>query len=253
MAVKFYYDNLVKNSLIEASSVNLEFPIDNIKDDRRTKVFRSNTNNDYLVFDFGSFVEIDSFCIVNSSLGGFKISKLTLEFNNSNFWTSPAFSQEIDLDYEFGFGFYEFSSIQNFRFARILMESSSGFCEISNVFFGKRLEDALTDFSYPLNFKKNSLSTKQVNRYGQKFIDEIVTQKTISGKIDYISSEFVDDFDDFINYVSTTVPFFVRFESVSMFKNMNRINGHYYFQDEPILALSTGNYWTCSMMLEEGL
>jgi len=251
MSLIFYGYNLTKNATITATNENAEFPISNIKDDRRTKVFRSTTNDDSVVFDFGSLVPIDSFVIVPHTLNGFLVSGITVQFNNSTNWTSPAFSQVVSLDYENGFGFVELPSVTSYRYARILMTSSLGFCELGKVYFGQKLKEEEFDFAYPLDFDPNNISIVQKNRLGQKFIDEIGEQRIISGKVDYLSPAIYEVAQNFCSYHSKTIPFFVRFDSTTLSTNINRLNGMFYFKDDPKFQYVVGNYWTTSLTLEE--
>lgn len=253
MTVRFYAHNLTDKATITPSSENAEFPVSNILDNRRTKVFRSTSNSTSIVFDFGTFQEIDSFAIVGHTFYGFGFTSITLEFNNTNSWTTPAFSQTLTPDYEFDFCNFEFSNVQNYRYARLVLTNTEGFCEISNVFFGKRTQFVDTDYSYPLGFRYKNLGTINKNRYGQKFVDEITLQKLLDGKIDYIASSNIDEYFEMTDLLSTTVPFFVVFDTTTIMGNMNRMNGMYYFSDESDPKLQSGNYWTDMHKLEEAM
>jgi hypothetical protein len=251
MAVAFYVYNELENAVLTPSTENASFPVSNLKDDRRTKTFRTNTNSDSLVIDMGSFKPIDTFCMVDHSFNGFNIATLTLQLNSTNSWGSPAVSIPITIDYEFGIAIHEFSSTQTYRYARLVMTSTSGFCELSKVFLGMKSTYTDVDFSYPLNFQINDLSTISKNRYGQKFIDEIGTQRIIKAKIDYIQRDNIDDFLDWLMIISNTRPFFINFNNGQMALNINRFNGYYYLSGEPSLSLESGNFWSLSLTLEE--
>lgn len=249
--IRFYVYNEIENGVLTASSENASFPLENLKDGRRTKVYRSNSNSDHIILDMGGFKPIDSFCMVDHTLHGFNLASLTLELNSTNNWTSPALSIPITIDYENGIALYEFATPVSYRYARLVMTSTSGYCELSKVFIGLRSTYAEVDFSYPLNFQINDLSTVTKNRYGQRFIDEVATQRVIKAKIDYIPKANIDDFLDWLGIVSNTRPFFINFDNGQMANNVNRFNGYYYLGSEPSLTLTTGNYWSLDLTLEE--
>jgi hypothetical protein len=250
MSTKFYIYNEVTNATLIPSSVNASFPASNLKDDRRTKVFRSTSNSSDIVFDLGTSRPIDSFFIVDHTTSGFGVNSLTLELNGTNEWSSPVFSQAITLDFDFGIGKAEFTE-GNYRFARLVMTSTAGYCELSNVFIGKRTEYLDFDISYPLTLVNNNLSIISKNRYGQRFIDEVTTQRKIKGNLENMNQAEADDVISWISYVSNTIPFFVSFDGIQSLTNSNRLNGMYYLNNEPGFTLNRGNYWSCSLDLEE--
>lgn len=252
MTTKFYIYNEVDSATITATSQNLQFPIANLKDDRRTKVFRTNNPSDIILFDFGGFKPIDSFCMVGHTVNGFTLTGLTIQFNNTNVWTSPPVSIVVPIDYENNIAIHQFATSSPWRYARMVMTSTAlGYCEVPKVFIGLSSSYPETDFSYPLQYQVNNLSTITKNRFGQKFIDEIATQKIIKGKIDYIPRENIDDFINFLSLISKTKPFFINFDNGQMSLDINKFNGYYYLADEPTLNLVSGNFWSLDMTLEE--
>ena len=253
MSASFLIYNEVENSVFTASSENASFPLSNLTDSRRTKSYRSTSNSDWVVVDLGSFKPVDSFFIVDNPLSGFSLTTLTLEFNSVNNWSSPALSIPITLDYKHGVGHHFFNTPVTYRYMRIVMTSTSGYCELSKFFIGLKSQYTNSDFSYPLNYLENNLAVVSKNRYGQRFIDEVNTQKNISARIDYVPRDDIDDVLDWLSYVSITRPFYVYFDNGQMATEVNRFNGYYYLVNEPKLQLSTGNYWSLDLSLEEAL
>ncbi len=251
MTIRFYVYNEFDNGVLSSSTENASFPLENLKDVRRTKVYRSNTNSDTAILDMGGFKPIDSFVMVDHTFNGFNLSSLTLEFNSTNVWTSPALTVPITIDYVNGIALHEFLTPITYRYCRLVMNSTSGFCELSQVFLGLRSTYDYVDFSYPLAFQVNNLAVTTKNRYGQRFIDEIGTQRVIRAKIDYIPRDSIDDFMDWLNVVSNTRPFFINFDNGQLAQNTNRFNGYYYLTSEPTLNLTSGNFWSVDLTLEE--
>lgn len=253
MSIRFYALNQVYEASLVASTENAQFPVNNIKDDRRTKVFRTTTNNGNVVLDFGGSVDIDSFMIVPHSSDGFGISALTIELNATNEWSSPAVSQVIPLDITFGVGSFEWSTIQSYRFARLVFSSTLTHCEIANFFIGKRIELDNNDITYPISYRQVTRRTENENRFGQKFIDEINTQKIFSGSINTMTQNEVDQILEMADFNSITRPVFVAFESASILNDVDRLNGMYYLAADPQLEFDQGNYWNVSLSFEEAL
>ena len=249
--VQFYIYNEVENSVLTASSENASFPLENLKDDRRTKVYRSLSNTDSIVLDMGGFRPIDSFMLVDHTLHGFNLSTLTLELNSVNNWVSPIVSVPVSIDYDNGIAKYQFTTPITCRYARLVMTSTTGFCELSKFFLGAKTSYDYVDFSYPLNFKLDNLSIVSKNRYGQKFIDEIATQRVLKAGIDYIPKDNIDDVLNWLGLVSNTRPFFINFENGQLSNDLNKFNGYYYLASEPALNFTSGNFWSLDLTLEE--
>lgn len=250
MSVKFLSNNLVNSSLITASSVNAQFPLSNIKDNRRTKVYRSLSNNDSIVFDFGENAPIDSFAIVGDSLNSFGFSTIKLQLNAVNNWVNPAFEIDIPIDDSFNFASVMFEKV-NYRFARLVVSSSLGYCELANLFIGKATTLDSNDISYPLQYKQTTLKNETTNQLGQKFIDAYGTQKSFAGSINTLTIDEIDIILDMLDLNSTTKPMFVIFDSDNILNNTNRLNGYYYLTSDSELEYVLGNYWNLPLSFIE--
>ena len=121
--LKFFSSNLIDQSTITPSSENLNFPVSNLKDPRRTKVYRSTSNSTSVVFDFQETSEIDSIFIVDEPRNGFGISTITIQFNATSDFSSPAHSETVDFSIAHGVGYKIFTQ-QNYRFARLVLTSN---------------------------------------------------------------------------------------------------------------------------------
>lgn len=252
---KWYYNNLVTDASMSASSENALFPLSNISDIRRTKVFRSLTNADHIYFDFGSAEPIDSIVLVDHIFNGFGISTASLELNNVPTWTSGApVTIAVTIDATNGIGFGKHISTVNYRYAKLLLTSSLSYCELSKIFIGKEaiISDAI-DFDYPLKFKRDDKAIISKNRYNQAFVDEVFKVKTITGNLNTMNRDEVDVCLEMDKICSITRPLFVRFEqSVNSLLNDNdELSGYYMFKNEIDLSLVRGGYWNGTISLEE--
>src|SRR4030066_372606 len=135
---RLYDINLVEQSTITASTENALFPVSNLKDYRKSKVFRSTTASDNLILDFQETSEINGIFVLPNKRDGFGVSSITLEFNHSSSFTSPAYSISVPLSATLGIGHVTFTSIF-YRFCRVVMISTLDYCELSTLFIGKEL------------------------------------------------------------------------------------------------------------------
>jgi hypothetical protein len=248
---RFYALNQIYNAVLTPSTVNAQYPVSNIQDDRRTKTFRSTTNSDNIVFDFGSPIEIDSFCIVDSAINGFGLATLTLELNSTNSWGAPQVSVPVTLDLVNGFGNFEQASGNFYRYARLVMTSTLGYCEISNIFFGARTQLTDNDITFPISYDQGTIAVIAKNRYGQRFIDEVGTQRKMSFSIGTLTIAEMDILFEMIENNASTVPLFIKFCENTLSSDQNRFNGMYYFTDDPKASYTQGGYWSVNMSVEE--
>lgn len=251
MSTKFFALNQIESAVITSSTENLLFPLTNLKDPRRTKVFRTTASSGWVVFDFGEAISIDSFLIADNNMSGFNINSLTFMLNNSNAWGSPAYSSAIALDYEFGFAWHQLPAPLMMRYARIEFTSVEAFCEITKMFIGA-ISEIITDVTYPIEYNQNSLAKITKNRYGQRFIDEISSQKKISVTFAFLEKDEMDAVFEVVEYCSNSKPLWLVFDSLEITNNNNRINGYYYLMDDPKMTYVAGNFWNLGLDLEEG-
>lgn len=247
----FLYDNLIKSATLTPSSVSAQYPVANLIDDRRSKVYRSTINSANIVIDLGSAKDLNAFAIVHNGTS-FGVTTVTLELNSSDSWASPAVSQVITLDTTHGVGYHIFGSIQNYRYARIVLTSTLGYCEVSKIFLGEYASIGDLTFEYPIKYKQNNNSIVTKNRLGQKFIDLINTQKEISGSISTMTKEELAPLLDMLDYCSFTLPIWLIFPEGNITTNNYRLDGYYYLKDDPTLNFVVGNYWNTELSFEEG-
>jgi hypothetical protein len=249
MSVQIYSDNFIYQSIIAASSENAQFPVSNILDPRRSKVYRSTSSSASIVFDFGETSQVDSFFLVSDKRNGLGVHTLTLEFSHTNVWSSPAASEVITLDPSYNAGFKEFP-VKEYRFCRVVMTSTLPYCEIANIFIGKKL-DLGRSINFNWSVKDNELSRKQVNRYGQIFSDIVGKQRTINAGFSLLDKDQLDKINSVIDFYGETKPFFVRIGCENMVNNQLRFSGMFYFNDVPQISNPFFNRYNLSFSLIE--
>lgn len=253
MTIRFLSNNLIDSSIMTPSTVNAQYPVSNITDYRRTKVYRSTSNSDNIVFDFGAAEFVDSFGIVDNWQGGFGVNTLTLEANGTDDWAAPAFSTGIVLDHEFGVGIKEFTEV-SYRFWRLVMTGSLGYCELANIFIGKASKVETNGVNYGWTYKNRDLSNTSTNRYGQEFTDDIGTQKELTNlQFQIMNKDEIDIIQSVWDNNRLVRPFFVYFplEIDNLVNNDDRYNGMYKFSRVPTTTNVNSGFYNTTMTLKE--
>lgn len=244
------YDvNLTDQAVLTPSSVNALFPASNIQDPRRSKVYRSLTNTDNIVLDFGETSEVTTIFIVSDKRSGLGVSTVTVEFNATSNFASPAYTVSVPLSTKFGIGFVTFPLIE-YRFARILMTSTLGYCEIANVFIGQAIP-LVRSISFGWTIKDEELSQKQRNRYGQVFTDVILRQKSIGCSFGLLDKEDLDTINTALDRVGETKPVYITIGNNTMVVDYLRFSGPVYLDDMPTITNSSFGRYNLSMSLRE--
>jgi hypothetical protein len=253
MSLRFYVDNLVKGANIIASENNSQFPSENIKDDRRSKIYRSLTSSCDIVFDLGDIRQIDTIAIVDSNIDIIGFESAIIQLNNTNSWTSPPVSENLTIDTQNGWVNFNWNTDQPYRFARLVLTNGTNPVEVSKVFIGKSSYLENVCFGYPITFKQNNRASVSQNKYGQKFFDEISTQKELSGEIPSLNKDEMDLILSILDYASFTRPIWLFFGASNFLNDQNRLCGYYYLSDDPSMSLQAGNFWTLALSFQEGM
>jgi hypothetical protein len=186
---------------------------------------------------------------VGDKRNGLGVHKITLEFNHLNEWASPADSLVVDLDAEYNSGVTEFP-VKEYRFCRMVIQSTLSYCELANIFIGKKL-GLNRSINFNWSIKDNELSTKQTNRYGQIFSDIIAKQRTINAALSLLDKDQLDKINGVIDFYGETRPFFVKIGCENMVNNPLRFSGIYYFTDVPNISNPFFNRYNLSFTLIE--
>jgi hypothetical protein len=251
--ISFYSDNLIDQAEISASSENSLFPVSNLTHTFRTKVFRSTTNSDSVVFDFQETSEIDSIILVDNPRAGFGVSTVTLQLNGTNTWGSPAFSQVLTFNPTHGIAYAEFAT-QNYRFARLVMTSTLGYCELSKVFIGKKIAfDSGIGIDLGWSYQDQDLSAMKENSYGQKFVDVKTRRRRISFSIKSLNPDELDQVLEIYDAKSNNKPFFIRLGCDDMINDKDRFSGMYFMDSVPPITNKSFALYDISQTLEEAM
>jgi len=251
--ISFYSNNLVDQASITASSENLLFPKSNLVHPFRTKVFRTNTNSDSIILDFNETSEIDSILFVDVPRDGFGVSTLTLELNGTSNFTSPAFTQAITINTAHGIASASFNT-QNYRFARIVMTSSLGYCELSKVFIGKSIHfENNMGVNLGWSYKDDELSSSKENAYGQVFVDVKTRRRFFSFSITSMNKDELAQIMEIYDDKGETKPFYFMLGTNEMIDDPARFSGMYYLTTIPAVINKSFGLYDMALSLKEAM
>lgn len=257
--VKYFNYNLVTqpSTVITASSENSLFPASNIADPRSTKSFRTVTNtlSVNIVFDFLTEETVDSVLIKGDHInGGFGFSgSITIEAHNADTWGSPSFSTTMTPDALFGFGYKGFTG-ETYRYWRISATASSGYAEIGKIFIGEKVELLNNNIGYGWSIENKDLSKVQKNKYGQRFIDEITTQKTIKAKLELLNKDELDTMLAMFDANGISKPVWIVVDSDEIIVNdYEKFSSYGYFDKNPTVANSNFSLYSLSYSISEAI
>jgi hypothetical protein len=248
-AFNIYTTNLADTATLTTSSENALFPATNIADYRRSKVFRSTTNSDNIVFDFGSAKAVDSFFVLADKRNGFGFSTITIQFNATNSWGSPSYQTAVTFSSTHNLGQIDFPSV-SYRYCRIVMTSTLGYCELSKIYLGAAA--VLTrSIKFGWTIQDADLSLKALNRYGQQFIDKIIRQKKINYAFAHIDKTDKAVLELIFDTNGITTPIWFTIGDSSMSDDYRRTSGAYFLDNIPLITNSFFNKYALSMSATE--
>lgn len=251
--IRFLSNNLVETAQITASTENAQFPVSNIQEDFRTRVYRSTSNADSIVFDMGSIEPVDYIGIVDNWQNGFGVSTILVEASATDSWGAPAFSTTLTFDSTFGVGIKSFTE-ESYRFWRLSFTSTLGYCEVANLFIGKAVNIDTNGIAFNWAYKNRDIKRSKSTRYGQEFIDDVTQRKELNSiKIKVMNTTELDSFFEVFDNRRTVKPMFIEFcdPSSTISNNNNRFNGIYKFLNEPVTPNFSAGFWNTSFRLRE--
>lgn len=249
-------------TVIVASSENAQFPISNIKDPRTTKVSRSETatlTNTY-VFDTITAENIDAVMVVPHSLNGFiGISgDITVKGNIiDGAWGTAPVSTTITPSDEFGFGFVQFSSSQQYRFWQIVITNTQDFTELAKICIGENKFSSFKginniDFGWTIQTRDNTKFRR--NRYKQRFSDRINDQDVYRFSFSLLNKDELDAVTNALDEVGEHTPFWMMLDpDATISNNAERFAGYFYLNSKPVITNASFGLYNLTVTAEEAM
>jgi len=205
--MKIVYSNHVDDATITASSEAVGFETSNLQDVRASRVYRSTSTSDSIVFDFGSAVAFSGVGIAGHNITSG--ATVTLEWNDADSWGSPAGSKTITVKDTM----VEVFTSVTYQYARLSVTdsgNSDGYIEMGRVAIGAAMTDP--DISIEAQFPRNTTTTRSLSRGRQLYVDEGVRYRAATVTWPRITSTQRDDFVAVFN-AADVKPIFVDFEA----------------------------------------
>lgn len=249
--IKFFWNNLVDGAQITATTTNAQFPLSNLKDPRRTKVYRSTSNSDSVTFDFGQTENIDSVFAVGNPIDGIGFTAASLDAGATSVFSPDLLSASLDISAKYNEGFKEFTQVST-RFFRVNLTSTAGYCELANLFVGKSLtliDDKSINFGW--THQEQELSRNSENPYGQVFSDLIGTRKVFNISFTNLTKDQLEQIDEMTDWTGLTRPFWVAIGCPDITNSLERFRGMVYLERKPTKTNTFFNRYGLSMTLRE--
>lgn len=258
--ITLFSDNLVHQGTMTATTENASFPLSNIKDPRRTKVFRSTANTVDIIFDFIENSGIDSILLCDNYKNGFGFTSASYVFAMSSSFSTPLASGTIDFDANSGVTYKDLGSVVNARFMKLTLTSTLPYCELSKIFVGKKItlnggnstaQNRSINFGW--TYKNKDLSLIKDNRYGQRFGDKIARQRQFNTSFANLTKDHVAQLASISDVKGIVEPFWVHIGSPDMTATLNRYTGMVFLADIPQESNGNFNKFNMPFNLEEAM
>ena len=161
------YDNILDSSDLTVPTENLYFSVDNLKETRLSRFYKSIDLISNITIDAGSAKRINSFFIANHNFTNG--ATITLEGNATDSWGSPAFSKVLTWQDDI---IYDYDIDITYQFYRLVFDDSSNpeQVKLGRIMMGVFLEMPPMTPNQTLN--SNTTSEVQYNKTGQSFPKE---------------------------------------------------------------------------------
>lgn len=249
--IKFFAENLVKQSRIYVDSENKLFPKENIFDNRRSKVFRSLTNSAEIIFDLQEKSFVETVILVPPKKGFFGFTSARIQLDEHGDFTVPLIDEAIEV-----FDVAEIATVTfpktEARFVKIILNSSLNYCELSKIFIGS--ESSIGDENGVDNgwiFVNDEIVSISKNALGQIFSDKIARQKKLSFEINTMIEEELNVMTGITDRLGRTEPIFILVNCKEENEIKHRRSGYYRFTDIPDEKNKVYGLYDMSYKLEE--
>jgi len=194
--INFLSENLVDGAALTLTTgtEDAQFPLSNLQNDSPSIKFRSTGNTCVIEFDLGQTRDIDTVAIAGDPTETLGITAASIKTSvTSDFTLSTPIP--ITLSSEYGIGI-EYITEVNHRYVELTLTGSGSFCELGNLFIGKRLNLPLNSFSVSsFRYRNDDNSKVAFNDFRQRFIDSYPYVKRLVGTIEFCTKTEQEDLD----------------------------------------------------------
>ena len=213
-----------------------------------------------IVWDLGIATNPSSFALVGPRTGPLKFSPsstIKLQASQTDTWNTPPFETTLTYN-DFSLFLTSDSGIADtdYRFWRIKFQDQNpnGYVEVGAFMLGEFFNPSRGRVQFPLDISQEDRSQILFSEGGQSYSD--IKQKTALYSLKWFGLQKADieEIENQFNIYGTGVPFFVSFDSDSIFtSSSNRRVTVCKFASEPSFSLERPDVWSTSMLLREEL
>ena len=172
----------LSNVTFTASSEDSEFPVENLRDQLRSKVWRTTSvTSQSVIVDLQTSESVDSICVLFRANQPIRLTGgaiIRIEGNASSNFTSPLFSQVMTLDNNAGLISAFFSTPETHRYWRLFIDDPGnpyGGLEVSQLVIGG--SEKFDGVSRGFKWQIVDPTITQRTRFGQQYSDIYPTRK----------------------------------------------------------------------------
>ena len=257
MDQNWLWESGVEISISGSATINPNFPLTNLQSYLRSKVIRTDNATDTLrvVIDLGSTGPVDSLSIVFPINQAIKLSPsatITLKASATTHWTSPAVSQSLSVDANYGVISHFFSATQNYRYWCIEISDALnpyGYIELGKIFLSKATQLTQSPeigFSYNLTDLNKSIKTD----YGHRYTDVYPSLRGFAFNYTVISSEDLETLYLLADRNGSSKPVVLALDTQAALWDKDRFQIYGYMK-EFSAAQKLYTYFDCGVAVEE--
>ena len=203
--------NLVMSSTVTVSSQDIYFPITNLKNQLRSKRFRTTSKTDqWIVNDLGSAKPVDSVIVLLPKEGTISSTQvIKIQANATNVWTTPSLDITMTVS-EYRQASHYFASDETYRYWRLSItdpSATTNYVEISKLVIGKAEVIQCAQNGFKINY--DDYTKNQSNEFGTVYSDIFPTIKTFSLNYNVLTYEEIVQLEDIFIRLGSHNPIFV--------------------------------------------
>ena len=195
--INFLSDNLYNAGIptITTGTANAQFPLVNLENASPSVKFRSTGNTVVIEVDLLTTQTIDTLTVLGDPTETFGMTTVTYKTSvTTDFSGSPVNTLTLDPIQNLGFSYI---TAVSHRYVEITFTGQGSHVEVGNIFIGERINLTQNNLSIAsFNYGYSDKAGTSESPYGQKFINERILQKTISGTIEFCTKTEQETLDD---------------------------------------------------------
>jgi hypothetical protein len=216
--IMFLYNNLVDSATLTASSAAAGYPVANLKNQLRTKCYKSagaTAGTANIVFDFGTPKPVTCIALTGYDWAAAP-ETLQVEFNDANSWGSPAeikaltWAASLTANGNKASIILAFESI-NYRYARLNVINAAGDWKLGRIFIGEYFQpESNYLYGWAPELVDPSMLSQSVG--GQTYADEIEKYRKVAFGLSFVTQAQWELFQKMANTAGISRDLFVAFD-----------------------------------------